>query len=62
MVTCVLIAANAPMSDIFLAENFEKYKSQDLIVADEGSEALSRQTWYLHEKLIPLVLFSPMIQ
>ena len=55
-------AANAPINDLILADNLEKYKSHDHIISDKSLKALSRHTWYLHEGLIPFVLFSSMIQ
>ena len=56
------VATNAPINDLILANNLDKYKSHDPVIANKGLKALSRHTWYLHEELVPLVLFSPMIE
>ena len=55
------LAASAPVNDLILSENLNKYKVQDSIIAEKGLKALSRHSWYMNEKLAPLAFFSPMI-
>ena len=56
------VSADAPINEFILAENHVKSKNHYHINADKGLKAPSRQICYLHEYLIPLVMFSPMKQ
>ena len=43
------LAASAPVNDLILSENLNKYKVHDSIIAEKGLQALSRHSWYINE-------------
>ena len=53
------LAASAPVNDLILHEKLKSYRLHDQILAEKCQAALDRHSWYLHEELIPLALFSP---
>lgn len=55
------VPASAPVNDLILVENLDKFAPHDSTLIEKARKALSRHTWYLTEELVPLALFSPMV-
>ncbi|XP_076051906.1 uncharacterized protein LOC143031670 isoform X1 [Oratosquilla oratoria] len=58
------LPASAPLNDLHLLETLAEFAPHDAILVDNAAArvALSRHTWCLTEKLVPLSLFSSQIQ
>jgi hypothetical protein len=54
-------ARDAPVNDLQLWNDLNKYSQVDPGVADAARTALQRHLWYVTEELAPFALFSPLV-
>jgi hypothetical protein len=55
------VAADAPVNDLKLLKTLEKYKSLNPIISEKVLNKITNHLWYLGPELVPLSLFSDLV-
>jgi hypothetical protein len=55
------IATDAPVNDLELLKTLHKYKTINAIISSKTLEKMDNHLWYLGPELVPLSLFSNMV-